>query len=336
MEVRAAGRRQLLGERAVVSIGRVEIAIEDGGRAAETLVSRHGLGHDELQALPTGTGDGRRLLGQGDNLDGDRLRLRLLQREPFDPVVIAFKVGLEGEGLSIALSGCCADADARRRLAVIGHRRKGLQSARLSQHVEQLVDAAIVAVALGQGDGPQVSRIAKVGGVKPQALRVVVEGGIVQVGDGADRADAAVGHRAARAVARIGKGVARHGLGKNGVNVRRHLPAHRLGAGHLGEIGEGIGEHLGLRCEQLVVRSRDGFGRRRGSGLGSALGSRRTAGCSIAFASRRASVISLRVPAGRPFVLGRLRIQLGPDAHLAGRLAAAGHHVGQGAEEHVQ
>ena len=167
MEVRAAGRRKLLGERAVVAISGVEVAVKDGGVIAETLVGRHRLGHDELQALPAGASDSRRLLGQGDNLDGDRLHLRLLEREPFDPVVIAFKVGLEGEGLRIALSGRYADADARRRLAVIGHRRKGLQRAWLAQHVEQLVDAAIVAVALGQGDGSQVLRIAEVGGVKP-------------------------------------------------------------------------------------------------------------------------------------------------------------------------
>ena len=51
---------------------------------------------------------------------------------------------------------------------------------------------------------------------------------------------------------------------------------------------------------------------------------------------RRAIVAGRHVPVGRPFALRRLHIQLGHDAHLAGQLAAAGHHVGQGAEEHAQ
>ena len=219
MKVRAAGRRQLLGERAVVAISGVEVAVEDGGRAAETLVGHHGLGYDELQPRARAAHDGCRLISQGHYLDRGRLHVRLVHREPFDPVVITFKIGLEGEGLSIALSGRDTDADARRRLAVVGDRLDELQRTRLAQDVEQLVDAAIVAVAPGQGDGPQVLRVSEVGGVKPQALRIVVEGGIVQVGHRPHGADAAVDHLATHTALLIDEGLARHGRGNNGVRI---------------------------------------------------------------------------------------------------------------------
>ena len=58
-----------------------------------------------------------------------------------------------------------------------------------------------------------VIRIAEVGRIEPQALRVVVEGGIVQVGHRSHGADAAIGHLAARAVLLIGKSFPGHSSG---------------------------------------------------------------------------------------------------------------------------
>ena len=167
MEVRAAGRRQLLGERAVVAIGRVEIAVEDGVGAAKALIGRHRFGHDELQARARAAHDGRRLIGEGHHLDGGRLHFRFVERERLDSIVVPVQVGLEGEDGLIVLARFDGQGDARRRLAVAGGRLDNRERARLAQDVEQLVDAAVVAVALGQGDGLQVRRIAEVGGVKP-------------------------------------------------------------------------------------------------------------------------------------------------------------------------